>query len=110
MYGYNYYPQQPINYGSTQQGLKGRPVSSFEEVKAVPIDFDGSIFYFPDVANKRIYTKQIGIDGAASVLVYELKPIEAEKKPDYITREEFISALDELKKEKKPKEKTAADF
>jgi hypothetical protein len=38
-------------------GIKGRPVSSLEEARASMIDFDGSIFYFPDVANKRIYTK-----------------------------------------------------
>jgi hypothetical protein len=43
-------PQTPVM-------LKGRPVSSIEEVKASAIDFDGSVFYFPDVANKRIYTK-----------------------------------------------------
>ena len=39
--------------------LKGHPVSSLEEVKATSIDFDGSIFYFPDIANKRIYTKTV---------------------------------------------------
>jgi hypothetical protein len=44
--------QQPTMYG-----LKGRPVASIEEAKASPIDFDGSIFFFPDVANKKIYTK-----------------------------------------------------
>jgi hypothetical protein len=32
-------------------------VSSFEEAKASSIDFDGTIFFFPDVANKKIYTK-----------------------------------------------------
>ena len=30
-----------------------RPVSSIDEVRACPIDFDGSVFYFADVANKR---------------------------------------------------------
>ena len=82
--GYNYYQQQMPNY------LKGRPVSSLEEARAANIDFDGSIFYFPDVANKRIYTKQINTDGTSSLLMYELKTIPVEKpSPDYITREEF---------------------
>jgi hypothetical protein len=61
---YNYYPQQAaqqsMNYArqaSIPMLLKGRPVSSLEEVRALSIDFDGSIFYFPDVANKCIYTK-----------------------------------------------------
>jgi hypothetical protein len=37
--------------------LKGRPVTSIDEARAASIDFDGSVFYFPDVANKCIYTK-----------------------------------------------------
>lgn len=77
---YNYFPQnqQPIRQQPPMQNqgilyLKGRPVSSIEEVKAIPIDFDGSIFIFPDIANKQIYTKQINLDGTASINVYELK-------------------------------------
>lgn len=61
---YNYYPQQnnqqPISYvRPAPMPLKGRPVASLEEARASTIDFDGSIFYFPDMANKCIYTKQI---------------------------------------------------
>ena len=50
-------------------GIKGRPVASIEEARASIIDFDGSIFYFPDLANKRIYTKQINMDGTALLQV-----------------------------------------
>ena len=90
--GYNYYQQQMPNY------LKGRPVSSLEEARAANIDFDGSIFYFPDVANKRIYTKQINTDGTSSLLMYELKTIPVEKpSPDYMTREEFEKFVQSLK-------------
>jgi hypothetical protein len=53
--------------------LKGRLVSSLEEARASSIDFDGSVFNFPDLANKQIYTKQINIDGTASLYVYELR-------------------------------------
>lgn len=60
------------------------------------IDFDGSIFYFPDLANNRIYTKQINLDGSACLNMYELKPIEQEPKSTYITREEFNEALKKL--------------
>lgn len=52
--------------------LKGRPVSFLEEARATTIDFDGSVFFFPDVANKRIYTKQINMDGTASLNMYVL--------------------------------------
>lgn len=91
---YNYYPTQPNRQPSF--GLKGRPVSSLEEVRATSIDFDGSIFYFPDLANKRIYTKQINMDGTASLNMYELKPVPKETVNDYITRAEFEEAIKQL--------------
>lgn len=93
----NYYQMQPQQ---PQLALKGRPVSSLEEVRATGIDFDGSIFYFPDIANKRIYTKQIGMDGTAILNMYELKPIPQDLPAGtYITREEFENALRTLKDE-----------
>lgn len=65
------------------------------------IDFDGSIFYFPDLANKRIYTKQINMDGTASLNMYELKEIPIVEpnmaNVDYITRHEFEEAITMLK-------------
>ena len=53
---YGYYPQTSYTRNSTPTivGLKGRPVSSIEEARVSAIDFDGSVFYFPDLANKRI--------------------------------------------------------
>ena len=93
---YSAYMQQPTMYG-----LKGRPVASIEEAKASPIDFDGSIFFFPDVANKKIYTKQINIDGTASLNVYELKEIPIVEQNtntgNFITREEFENTLMQLR-------------
>ena len=134
---YNYYPQQFPNQQVVQQQpqyqvpgylrqappqvtLKGRLVSSLEEARATSIDFDGSVFYFPDLANKRIYTKQINMDGTASLYVYELRelPIEEEKSSfvpsveKFVTREEFERVLAELRQKPtepaapaKPKEK-----
>lgn len=87
------------------QGLKGRPVSSFEEARAMTIDFDGSTFFFPDLANKRIYTKQINMDGTASLFVYELReqPIEpAINNTNFITREEFETVVNELRQLAQP--------
>lgn len=101
MYSQNsfYYPQTQAIY--QQPGIKGRPVSSFEEARAITIDFDGSTFFFPDLANKRIYTKQINMDGTASLLVYELReqPIEQPKPNlnDYITRAEFEQVIKEMR-------------
>lgn len=88
--------QRPIY--PTQIGLKGRPVSSIEEARASGIDFDGSVFYFPDLANKRIYTKQINLDGTSTLSMYELKEIPQESvNENYITRQEFESAIEALR-------------
>ena len=107
---YNYYPQsyqsqpgymkQVANTPQPVVGLKGRPVASFEEARATSVDFDGSIFYFPDLANKKIYTKQILPDGTAQLNLYEMKMIPMEQigaEKDYVTRSEFESALASLK-------------
>lgn len=80
-------------------GLKGRPVSSLEEARAAAIDFDGSVFFFPDLANKRIYTKQINLDGTASMNMYEYKevPTEAFNSSNFVTRQEFDETLSDIK-------------
>ena len=120
---YNYYPQptnQPPPYQprAYQQaplqpiGLKGRLVSSFEEARASSIDFDGSVFYFPDLANRRIYTKQINIDGTASLYVYELREMPVQRDDSvlvpsvekFVTREEFEQVLEQLRLLQKPTE------
>ena len=117
---YTYYPpvQQPMgqqvvpnytqpNYlrtAQSQNGLKGRLVSSLEEARATSIDFDGSIFYFPDLANKRIYTKQINMDGTATLNVYELKetpimnenPQMTQSMNNFITRDEFEQVIGQI--------------
>lgn len=114
MYNYNYYPQQTQSTATNQNlyavarsapnfmGLKGRPVSSLEEARVATIDFDGSIFYFPDVANRCIYTKQINMDGTATLNIYELReiPVNNPTTPsmdNYITREEFDNAIAQIK-------------
>lgn len=87
----NNYPYPAQNMISS--GLKGRPVSSIEEARAMQIDFDGSLFIFPDIANKKIYTKQIGMNGIAELNMYELKPIPSMSTGDYVTKEEFENAV-----------------
>lgn len=87
------YVEQP------QIGIKGRPVASIDEVRATSIDFDGSIFYFPDLANKCIYTKQINLDGTSTLNVYELKNVPVEtpiNTSQFITREEFENTINQL--------------
>ena len=108
-YGYQqpYSLSRPTYQSSTMtfSGLKGRPVSSFEEARASMVDFDGSVFYFPDLANRRIYTKQINMDGTALINVYELKEIPVVPETttpnidlqNFVTRDELNQAITQLR-------------
>ena len=95
----NYYYQNPTNQvRQPMLGLKGRPVSGLEEVRAAAVDFDGTVSFFPDLANGKIYTKQCNIDGTAALNLYELSEIPSANSPSsYVTREEFNSAMSALK-------------
>lgn len=90
-------PATPQPYFNSRQSsvpaLKGRLVSSIEEARAQSIDFDGSVFYFPDLANQKIYTKQINPDGTSALNMYELKEIPKAPINDYVTRQEFETAM-----------------
>ena len=74
-----YQPTQSYYYApqtrTLPSGLKGRPVSGLEEVRAAAVDFDGTVSFFPDLANGKIYTKQCNVDGTAALNMYELKEI-----------------------------------
>ena len=132
---YTYYPQQTqqqtqqvtqqqpmyqipsyLRQAPPQTGLKGRLVTSLEEARATSIDFDGSVFYFPDLANKRIYTKQINMDGTATLCMYELRELPIEKEESavlpsvekFVTREEFERVLEYIKSLQKPTEPAAS--
>ena len=98
-----YIQQNAVNQQQAvpQQVIKGRPVSSYDEAKASMIDLDGSMFVFPDIANKRIYTKQIMLDGSAELKVYVLveqnKANEAQNNEQYVLRSDFDNAMLNIK-------------
>ena len=84
----------------TPNYIKGRPVVSIDEARASQIDLDGSLFVFPDLGNKKIYTKQINLDGTATFNVFELAPQAPQKtepQPVYVTKEELDTILAEFK-------------
>ena len=66
--------QQQFSPATPQQivGLKGRIVSSIEEVKATPVDMDGSETYFPHPASNSIFTKSIDMSGNQVIRRYVL--------------------------------------
>ena len=100
MMGYNYRPPTTQWMQATSTSSQVRPVSSIEEVRACPIDFDGSVFYFADVANKRIYTKQVNLDGTVSINLYEQRELNSTDQPmnaSYVTKQEFEYTINQLK-------------
>lgn len=106
---------QPFARTPIQPILKGKPVTSIDEVRATSVDFDGSISYFPDLANGKIYTKQINMDGTSKILMYE--PVEIPQpvmkgQDDFVTREEFNTVIQSIQShfaesQPKPAEKPA---
>ena len=92
------YPQfanPNMGMGYTPQSnnfMKCRAVTSIDEAKASMIDLDGSVSVFTDLGNKRIYTKQINLDGTATLNTYILE----EKSPaQSFTQEEIKNTADE---------------
>lgn len=100
---YNNMYNQNVMQSQQQQNiqmLKGRPVSSYDEAKAAMIDLDGSMFVFTDIANKRIYTKQIMLDGSAELKVYTLQEQnikEQKQDSNYVLQTDFEEAINILK-------------
>lgn len=90
----------PGSYPMTPQGtyLKGRPVASIEEARAALIDLDGSLYVFTDIGNKKIYTKQINLDGTATLNTYSLvvEDPTTNANLEYVTKIEFNQALNSI--------------
>lgn len=103
MYGNQYQGNQQLQQNNGNL-LKGRPVTSLEEARAAQIDFDGSVFFFPDIANGKIYTKQINLDGTATLKEYktEVVPVakdEQQNDNDYLEKiKNLQEQIDEIKK------------
>lgn len=106
--GMQQYTQQPIQGGSqgmqyayqqqqAYQFLKSRPVANFEEVNAAMIDLDGSTFVFPCEGKKRIYTKQIGLDGNPIIRTYVLEEQEQtvteQQNVEYVLKSDYEKAI-----------------
>lgn len=106
-------PQQRVQpyqdvYNVEKNMMKCRAVTSAEEARAAMIDLDGSVSVFTDFGNKKIYTKQINLDGTATLNTYELvENVEPEKpkpepqyyQPDlsgYVKEKELDAAFNQL--------------
>ena len=65
--------EQMYNDPTAKNLVKCRAVTSIDEAKAAMIDLDGSMTIFTDLGNKKIYTKQINLDGTATLNTYVLQ-------------------------------------
>ena len=105
----NYYQQNPNQYENqyqrftvpmnlqSQMFLKGRPVVSLEEARAAQIDLDGSLHVFTDIGNKKIYTKQINLDGTATLNIYNLQEEQAPvEQVEFVTKAEFNEEMNKM--------------
>lgn len=90
--------QQPIQQQPIQQpqGQTIIPVGSIEEVKAHPVDWSGNANYFIDNANKKIYVKQLGMNGVPITSTYKLDTEPSEESTPYVTKEEYNALKGEL--------------
>ena len=79
--------------------IKGRPVVSMEEARASQIDLDGSLHVFTDIGNKKIYTKQLNLDGTAALNTYVLEEDIKAPLPEFVTKEELELNLGQLRSE-----------
>ena len=89
-------PIQPIQPITTNLGLQGKSVDSIDVVKAMDINRDGSISYFPLTNGTAIITKQLQQDGTSKTIIY--KPIQEEEKKeevkiDYLTKDDLDNTL-----------------
>ena len=98
----NHIDQNQMYAGGAQPFLKGKSVISIDEARAAQVDFDGSVFIFPDITNGYIYTKQATPTG----IIFNKYVLEEQNaKPassDYVTREELNNIISELKSAIKP--------
>lgn len=86
---------------TTSQGpqagfIKGRVVTSIDEVKGAMIDLDGGIHVFTDFGNHKIYTKQINLDGTATINTYVQETTPPEETLATVDRKEFDTVVQTL--------------
>jgi hypothetical protein len=90
--------QMPMSAAPALNYIKGRPVVSIDEARASQIDLDGSLYVFPDLGNKKIYTKQINLDGTATFNIFELAAAGQEASTEtYVTKAELDTILEQFK-------------
>ena len=90
-------PIQPIQPLSDTKpiGLQGKLIDSIDVAKAMDINLDGSVSYFPLTDGSAIITKQLQTDGTSKTVIY--KPSDDKvKEIKYVTPEELDKAIKKI--------------
>lgn len=85
--------QTPIAQPMQNIGLQGKSVDSIDVVKAMDINLDGSISYFPLTDGSAIVTKQLQMDGTSKTVVYEPVKEENKEQPKANINEELMNKI-----------------
>ena len=90
-------PIQPIQPLSDTKpiGLQGKLIDSIEVTKAMDINLDGSISYFPLTDGSAIITKQLQADRTRKTIIYKHGD-ERVKEVKYIAPEELDKAIKKI--------------
>lgn len=109
-YGTTGYPVQM--YSQPQQPQQNAPVlrlvTSKEEVISQQIPFDGSVSYFVDTSNGKIYTKAFDPNtGTAPISTYVKENIRPVR---YATVDDLAALADSLRVELKPTERAVTEI
>ena len=95
-HGNNFHQQQPQQVQQQPKNIvKCKMVTSLEEVKAMPIDFDGSLNVYVDVTNNKIYTKVFTVNATVDIKTYVIGESEDVSNNKYAT----IEDINQIKKE-----------
>lgn len=89
--------QQPIEQPIVPKviGLNGKVVDSLDVVKAMDINLDGSVNYFPLADGSAIITKQLMNDGTSKMIIYKQSK-EDSKNVTYVTSEDLDKAIKKI--------------
>ena len=71
-------------------------VSSIDEVRATPVDMDGSETYFPHPASNSIFTKSIDMNGNQVIRKYVLDTDDGGKEISIADLDKRVKMLEEL--------------
>lgn len=85
--------QQPIPQPIQPIGLQGKSVDSVDVVKAMDINLDGSISYFPLTDGSAIVTKQLQMDGTSKTIIYKPVKEEGKEEPKTNINEELTNQI-----------------